>query len=83
MAINRSIRQRPIKNINRETLANPDEMERHHRWIGDAIDQLDRRRIAQQTAVEEGATDADTIQNLLTAINNLFALLNASSLTED
>jgi len=83
LAVNKTIRARPIKNVNKDVLANPDEMERLWRWTGDTIDELDRRRIAQQAAVETGATDADTIVNLVAAVNALIAALNNSQLTED
>lgn len=83
MAVNKTLALRPIKNVNKEVLANPDEMERLWRWTGDTIDELDRRRIAQQAEVETGATDADTIVNLVAAVNALIAALNNSQLTED
>lgn len=83
MAINRSLRERPIKNLNRETLTNPDEMEKLTRWTSESILSLDQRRIAQQPAVVAGATDAITIVNLLNAVNALITALNGSSLTED
>jgi len=83
LAVNKTLALRPIKNVNKEVLANPDEMERLWRWTGDTIDELDRRRIAQQAEVETGATDADTIVNLVAAVNALIAALNNSQLTED
>ena len=57
--------------------------EKIFQYYDDSLRLLDGRRIAQQTAVEEGATDADTIVNLLAAINALIAVLNASDLTEE
>jgi len=58
-------------------------LEKIFQYYDDSLRLLDGRRIAQQTAVEEGATDADTIVNLLAAINALIAVLNASDLTEE
>jgi hypothetical protein len=53
------------------------------RHFDEQILALDERRITQQTTVVEGADDAATIQNLLTSINNLYSILNASDLTEE
>jgi len=57
--------------------------EKIHQHYDDSLRLLDGRRIVQQATVEEGATDADTIVNLLASINALIAVLNASDLTEE
>lgn len=70
---------RPYKNVKLEQTA----IERNFQHIDDVIRKIDARRITQQTVVSEGSDDAETIQNLLAAVNSLIAALNASDLTND
>lgn len=79
---NEQLRKRPIK-LSSDGDVKSQSLEKIFDHYDDRIKELDQRRITQQTAVETGATDADTIVNLVSAINTLFASLNASSLTED
>lgn len=83
MANNRSLKDRPVKNIDIKILQTPGEMEKLFQWIDTSVRSLDQRRIAQLSPVETGSTDAETIVNLVTFINNLVTTLNGSSFTED
>lgn len=83
MANNRSLKDRPVKNIDLKILQTPGEMEKLFQWIDTSVRSLDQRRLSQLTAVEAGATDSDTIQNILTFINNLVSSMNESDFTEN
>ena len=58
---------------------NTKNLEDIHRHFDDRMRELDNRRIAQQTALDDGAALADVI----TALNALFTALNGSDLTEN
>ena len=66
-----------IDDLKVETIGN------NFRTAQDNFKALDNRRIAQIAAATAGATDAETIQNLLTVVNGLISALNASDLTEE
>lgn len=82
MAINKELRKRPIR-IDREEDIKPENLERLYTHYDERLSELDQRRIAQQSKVSAGSTDSETIQNILTVLNNLIEALNESSLTEN
>lgn len=82
MAVDEQLKRRPERLTKQEDI-NPDVIEKIFNHYDDRIRELDKRRIAQQTAVTEGDSDSETITNLVSAINNLITALNASSLTEE
>lgn len=76
------LKKRPLKITAKEHI-NPRTLEQNMQHFEEQLLTLDNRRLAQQGMVEEGSTDAETIANLRTSLNNLYTLLNASDLTND
>lgn len=77
-----NIRKRPIK-ITEADHINANNLERNFRHFENQLRIIDRRRIEKQPLIQEGATDAETISNLLNAINTIIQQLNTSGLTND
>lgn len=72
--------ERPHKNL---AQLRPREVEANQQHYDDVIRKLDNRRIVQISEASAGSTDAETISNLLSKMNELLAALNASDLTEE
>ena len=82
MAIRKELRKRPIR-IYRDDDIKPENLERLYTHYDERLSELDQRRIAQQSEANEGSTDSETIQNILTVLNSLIDALNKSSITEE
>jgi len=76
------LKKRPLK-ITRKEHIDPKTLEGNMRHFEEQLLTLDDRRIAQQTAVAEGADDAATIQNILASVNAFYVLMNTSDLTQE
>lgn len=72
------LKYRPLR-LNRAEDINPTNIEKMLTAYDDNFRQLDRRRIAQMSALDTSAE----LSNVVTKLNDLIAALNASELTED